>query len=131
MTWNKKLDSRAYDPIAAVTLTPDAGAVAGLAIVEANYTVDNNYLCSYSLRVTFQQTTAPAGSFKIPSPLPFSGGSDVCCGAGQVLDASAPAWRPMMVQRDATNNTIILLVPGGVGVASGHSLSIAGHFFVR
>jgi hypothetical protein len=137
MTWNKKLNSREYDPIAAVSITPSAGSisdedVSSLVVTEAYYTVINDYICTFNLFVSFTQYAADASSYQIASPLGLSFvAANGPIGNGTFyISSHQSAW----VEKDSTSSTLFRVYPlagGTIAEDSEVQLRIIGQFAVR
>lgn len=131
MTWSKKQNTRAYDPIQAATLTSYAGTVASQVVNEAYFTVINDYSCQWSITTAFNLNTTTSTLFSLLAPLALFGPTECFVGSGHIFDAAASVYRPVMVQREGSNNSFVIISPTAISVGTGHSLKIGGHFSIR
>jgi hypothetical protein len=131
MTWSKKQNTRAYDPIAAVSLTPNAGSVSGVTVDEAYYTVVNDYICLFNAYIRFTQNTSAAASYSIPAPLGLAGASNGPVGGGTLYVLGGGHY-PVWIEKDSATTFRVYPV-SGTTVPSGASyqLRILGQFAVR
>jgi len=129
MTWSKKQNTRAYEPIAVVSVTPSAGNISGLSVVEAYYTVDNDYICHFNLYVIFTQNATAAGSYLITAPLGLVGAANGPVGNGTFyISNHQSAW----VERDsATAFRVYPMAGATIAAGSNVQLRILGQFAVR
>jgi len=134
MTWSKKLNSRAYDPIAVVSLTSlGGGSVANVVNTEAYYTVVNDYICMFNLYITYDQITAATNIYSVNSPLAINTVANAAIGNGTIFDVASGLSKDVFVQRNGSNNSFAVVVNSGttIGVAAGSQLRIVGQFAVR
>jgi hypothetical protein len=145
MTWRKKLNSRAYDPIATCSLSVAAPTtLPAQAITSADYTVVNDYYCFFNCTLDFQMSVATAIYFFLSLPLPFitSTTSRETVGYGYIYDATAGVDRAVIVSGYSDPNTCVIVpyeIDAGagnvlinlVGGANSHKLRIAGQYPIR
>lgn len=132
MTWSKKLDSRAYDPIQGCVLSINVGgAISTYTVDMAHYTVINDYYCHFEAHVTFTQITAVGQAYNLTLPLAPSDPTYPAIFTCHVMLAGG--GRPQFYA-GGTNPTASVFIENlgtTVPIAAGHRLRISGLYAVR
>jgi len=133
MTWSKKLNSRAYDPIQACVLTPAAGSISAQTILQAHYTVVNDYFCIFNVHIKFTQAGSTSVAYTITLPLAFSPDSPAfgSVGSGSIYNATALTEQGAFSIRNNTGSSFTSTVPVAISVGANNEIKIAGQFVVR
>lgn len=130
MAWQKRINSKAWEPASITTITPGAGAVANVSIVFADFTVIEEYFCAFNLTVNFDQTTATTTDLSFTLPIPIRASGRWCLGSGYLAGAVGLP-NVLYVREGATTASGKAELSGALAIGTGYRLVVQGHYPIR
>lgn len=131
--WEKRLyNNPAYQSSSSTDIGAGAGSIPSQSLVEAYYTVVNDFLCLFSYHATFEQATAATTQLAITLPLLGFGSDYGLIGYCNAYDATAGGDIGGRLYYNNTSRTGgLITLDSALSVGAGNSLKVSGQYWLK